>query len=196
MDELALVRYRTASQGSDMEAILALQRKNMPARLPPEEALAEGFLFVEHERPVLEALNHPFPHILAWAEDLLAGYALVMLRETSDLIPVLQPMFAQMDSIKLPEAALKDTRYFVMGQICIAREFRKKGIFEGLYTHLCTQMRPHFDFIVTEIALQNQRSIRAHTRFGFQMLRKYQADGINWAIVGYDLRSEAPTEPG
>ena len=46
-----------------------------------------------------------------------------------------------------------------------------------------------FDFIVTEVAGRNTRSLRAHTRVGFQTLHVYAhaTTGEEWHVIVLDL---------
>ena len=45
---------------------------------------------------------------------------------------------------------------------------------------------PDYDFMVTEVAARNTRSLRAHERVGFETLRVYDdpETGEGWHVVG------------
>jgi len=45
---------------------------------------------------------------------------------------------------------------------------------------------PEFDFLITEVAAINQRSMNAHESIGFKMIDSYEEDGINWNIMLWD----------
>lgn len=179
------LHFGPAETERDLLQIIGLQRKNLPHAISEEERLEQGFVTVEHDPDLLAKMNHPHPHALAKDGDLLAGYALVMLRSFGQEIPVLAPMFEEMDSI--PE--LKDGSWFVMGQICVDKAYRGKGVFQGLYEQLRSQMQGHFSCVVTEVASRNTRSLRAHERIGFKGLRSYPApNGEHWEIIYWDWK--------
>ncbi|MEL6730446.1 MAG: GNAT family N-acetyltransferase, partial [Bacteroidota bacterium] len=114
------------------------------------------------------------------------GYALVMLRTLDQEIPILQPMFREIHTIEYKGQLLADTPYFVMGQVCIAKGFRGKGLFTGLYQHMRQEMSPHFPYLVTEVAKRNPRSMRAHEKVGFQAVKEYESGGEDWVILLWD----------
>ena len=93
-------------------------------------------------------------------------------------IDVLKPMFFQIEKKIDP-----NLKYIVMGQICIAKEFRKMGIFKGLYNYMEEQLSPKYNAVITEVDIKNTRSMRAHLNSGFSFLKKYKADGHNWNLM-------------
>ena len=111
-----------------------------------------------------------------------------MFQEFAEKIPVLVPMFRQIHHLKYKGIPLKDSRYVVMGQICIDKAYRTRGIFKGLYNTMKTVMNNHFDYIITEISDQNIRSLQAHYKIGFTHLNTYtSADDTLWVIVLLDI---------
>lgn len=167
---------------------MALQRANLPARLTEQEARREGFVTVEHDLDLLTRMNTPHPHIVARAAGEIIGYALVMGREMAKSIPVLLDMFEQINAIVYRGNRLGQSRYVVMGQICIAKAWRGKGVFAGLYEAMARRLSGHFDYIITEIALRNTRSMRAHEKAGFEKVLEYRgATGEDWTIVLLDI---------
>lgn len=186
---MGVVRYVPATSQQDLQQIIALQECNQPRRVPKQRQGSEGFVTVVHELSLLEQMNRPYPHVLAkTSEGQLAGYALVMLKEFADEIPVLVPMFQAIDQQTYQGRSLADTPYFVMGQVCVAEKFRGKGIFRGLYQALRQQMQPHFPLVITEVATRNVRSLQAHHAIGFQPLHFYHAFNEDWEIMFWDWR--------
>ncbi len=179
-----LISYGTANSDSDLQQILNLQRINSPQSLSPEEIDREGFVTVQHDLPLLQKMNTPHPHIVARHKGNIVGYALVMQRTLSDHIPILTPMFEQINKIRYQGHVLKNCKYVVMGQVCIAKVHRGKGLFADLYREMASRLKPHFDYIITEISPQNPRSLKAHYKVGFQKIHTYQSlDGADWVIV-------------
>ena len=65
----------------------------------------------------------------------LAGYALVMPRALKNSIPVLVPMFGLLDTLSYEGKAVSALRYYVMGQICVGKEYRGQGVSSTLQAH-------------------------------------------------------------
>ena len=173
----------------DVAQIIELQTRNLTVNLDHETQRSQGFVTVQHDPGVLLRMNLEKPSVIAKAGDELAGYALVMPRSFAREVPVLQPMFDLLDTLSWREKALVDhPRWFVMGQVCVAEAYRGQGIFDGMYLKMKELYQNEYDFVVTEIALRNTRSIRAHERVGFKTLHEYDDpnNGERWAVVIWD----------
>jgi GNAT superfamily N-acetyltransferase len=163
----------------ELVQILELQRANHAVNLDPNEVAAQGFVTVVHDLPLLQQMHALSPSIVAVDDEALAGYALVMPVECRALIPVLVPMFERIDRLGV-------TDYYIMGQICVAKAYRGRGVFDAMYAahreHLATRYRR----CVTEIATRNTRSMRAHERVGFRNLETYRDATDEWALVVWE----------
>jgi len=109
----------------------------------------------------------------------LAGYALVMPVEFRSFVPVLDPMFRRLDA----NARLEGRRYYVMGQVCVAKPYRGRGVFSALYAAHRENLKSRFDACVTEISVRNSRSLRAHEKVGFEELERYRTATDEWIVV-------------
>ena len=183
------IRYTTVSSPRDVEQILALQALNHRDDVDAETAAREGFTSVRHDPGVLHAMNRTHPAAIARDGDVLAGYCLMMPREFRDRVPILRPMFALLDTLSWRgEALATNPRWFVMGQVCVAKAFRGQGVFDGTYHALREAYRRDYDFTVTEISQRNPRSLRAHRRVGFETLHVYPEGDETWEVVVWDWR--------
>jgi ribosomal protein S18 acetylase RimI-like enzyme len=171
---------------AELEQILVLQRKNLKQELAAEEMRSQGFVTVRHELPELERMHALAPSIVAHQGHELVAYALMMPRECRDLMPVLVPMFELLDRLEYRGKPLKEHRFYVMGQICIDKAHRGRGLFERLYHEHRERYQQRFDLIVTEVSARNLRSLRAHERVGFQTLHTYRDETDEWAVVAWD----------
>ena len=167
MDKTTTFAYGPATSEAHLQQIMRLQKANLPGNISQVEALEQGFVTVDHDLDTLRDMNSPYGHTLAWAEEQLAGYALTMETRFRDRIPILLPMFELLDGIPCRGKPLRDWRYFVMGQVCVAKPYRGHGVFAGMYQNMNARLSSHFDFVVTEISTRNPRSIRAHEKVGF-----------------------------
>ena len=179
---------RLAATREDLQDILTLQRENLREHVSAKDAEREGFLTVAHDLDVLARMHALAPSVIAREGDALAGYALVMPLEARASVPVLAPLFAQFDALRWQGQPLSASRYYVMGQVCVARAFRGQGVFDALYRGHREAYAHRFDFTVTEIATRNTRSMRAHARVGFQVLTTYRDALDEWAVVLWDWR--------
>ena len=61
-----------------------------------------------------------------------------------------------------------------MGQICIAKNYRKQGIFRGLYHFYKAELQYQFNYLITEVAAINPRSMQAHEAVGFKIIDDFK----------------------
>lgn len=182
-----MFNYTFAKTNDDLKDILALQKANLKENVSKEEAEQQGFVTCNHTLEVLNLMNHPHPHIIAKYNQELIGYALVMLKTHSDRVNEIVSMFNQINKLSWNNKMLKDENYVIMGQICIAKNYRSKGVFSGLYQTMFTALKPHFNCIITDIATTNKRSIRAHQKVGFESILTFKDDLQEWVLVLKDL---------
>jgi predicted GNAT family N-acyltransferase len=182
-----MIIYTLAKTKEELTEILVLQQKNYKDHLSEREMLDEGFLSLKHEFPELREISGNYHHVIAKENDKVIGYALVMLKQFKDKVPVLIPMFDQIDALQFNGKFLRATDYFVMGQICIDKNYRGMGVFDGLYQKLKEVMSGHFQITVTEVATRNLRSMKAHRRVGFKSMLDYVSpEKEEWALIFWD----------
>lgn len=173
----------------DIRQILDLQRENLPANISSEEQSDQGFVTVQHNLGLLSDMNAAEPQVIAKDADRVVGYALVMLRSFAQRVPVLIPMFELLNTLSYEGRSLAESAYYAVGQVCVAKSHRGQGVFDGLYEQHRRQMANRYDFVITEVATRNQRSLRAHARVGFKTIHRYTApDGEEWDIVLWDWK--------
>lgn len=186
--------FGPAQNDNDLQQILDLQFENLKNNLNEQEIAEQGFVTVRHELELLSEMNTQFPHIVAKNDGRVIGYALVMLKSVAPKIPILANLFSKIDQITYNDVPLKRTSFFVMGQICIDKEFRGKHIFSGLYQTMKDRMKDHFQYIITEVASKNSRSVRAHKKVGFETILKYTSPkGEDWEVILWDLIISKPS---
>ena len=172
------IDYTRARSRNELKQILSLQEENLKEILSPADADREGFVSVVHTLELLEEMNEVCPHILAKSGTAVVGYALCMHPDFSEAIPMLRPMFRKVRSLIGP-----GHRFVIMGQICIDKSWRKKGIFRGLYSSMREVLRSEFDSIITEVDDTNQRSLTAHLAVGFNTLEVYPSGDRTWHLI-------------
>ena len=171
-------RYGRASTEKELEQILALQQRNLLQNVSHENRNTEGFVSVQHDLAILGKMNEVCPHIIATFEKKVVGYALCMHPKFADEIELLRPMFLEIATAVPPTES-----FIAMGQICVDKEHRKKGIFRELYKTMKAYLQPEFDSIVTSVDVTNTRSLEAHYAVGFTDLKNFRAKNRDWKLI-------------
>ncbi|WP_299434149.1 GNAT family N-acetyltransferase [uncultured Maribacter sp.] len=172
------ILYCKTKTKNEIQQILVLQKQNLPNNLSTEEKIKEGFVSVSHTLDLLEEMNAICAHTIAKHNGKIIGYALSMNPIFADKIELLKPMFSQINEL-LPE----QKNYIVMGQICIAKNYRKKGVFRNLYKEMERTLIPKYNCIITEVDFKNKRSLNAHTAIGFKILGNYISANQEWVLL-------------
>ena len=187
-----MLHVTTASNINDLQQILVLQKKNLAPNISKEEAISQGFVTVNHSEEMLVMMHKLAPSIVIKDDDIVVAYALTMLCECKNLVPELKTMFAGFDSLDWRGKRLNEYEYYVMGQICIDKAYRGRGLFELLYQKHKEVYESAFDFIITEVATRNTRSMKAHKRIGFETIHRYKDELDEWEVVVWDWKGHPP----
>jgi GNAT superfamily N-acetyltransferase len=177
-----LIELTFAKTDTDIEQL------NLKTNVSEEIKKEQGFLTVCHSREQLEMMRSMTPQIIAKADGKVVAFALAMLTSMGKLIPDLQPMFDIVDDIAWNGKFIRDYKYYIMGQICVAEEFRGLGIFEKLYHTHKNFYEKEYDLCITEISTSNHRSRRAHERVGFKTIHLHQDYVDEWNVVAWELK--------
>ncbi len=172
-----MVHFKRVDTKYELEQILQLQRANLPTAVSFEVQKKEGFVTVEHSLDLLGRMNDACAHFIVKSGEEVVGYALSMHPKFGNDIEVLRPMFSEI------KKHYKGSDFIVMGQICIAKDFRQQGIFRKLYEAMLQGIQPRFSTIITEVDSENSHSMNAHYTIGFQTISTYKSDNHDWVLM-------------
>jgi ribosomal protein S18 acetylase RimI-like enzyme len=101
---------------------------------------------------------------------------------------LLDDLFSQIDRQAYRGTRLSESNYVLVGQLCVAKEYRGRGLAGKMYELFKSELSGRFDYCLTDVQVSNPRSIRAHLRSGFQILGELSYGGSPWKIVIWDWR--------
>lgn len=184
-----MIEIKLAETEKELNGILELQALNHYSNLDAKEKSEQGFVTCMHSMEQLQKMNGFAKSVIAKNDDAVIGYNLAMTKDCKDDIPILIPMFAEINQLHHKNRILADINYIVCGQICIAKAFRGKQLFDQLYKFYASTYSKDYPVIITEIASENLRSLKAHKRVGFKHLKSYTSPyGQDWEIVLWDFK--------
>lgn len=187
-----MISYTPARTKEDLEGILALQKLNLAQNLSPEEIQSQGFVTVKHSYQQIKKLNDTEKHIVAKDEQQVVGYLLAMTKHSRFELPILFPMFQVFENILYEGKMVSEYDYIVIGQVCIDKKYRGRGMLDACYAEYKNQYSHKYDFAITEIAANNPRSLKAHQRIGFKIIHIYSSpDGTKWFVVIWNWKTHS-----
>jgi hypothetical protein len=170
----------------ELRQILELQQQNLKQHVSEEEKKEQGFVTMKFTLPMLEAMHTLAPSIIVKDRDKVIAYAIVFLPEGRRVYPAIVPLLDLVETLEWNGTPLNRYRYYIMGQICVAKEYRGRGVVKMLYDGHREAMHHEYDLIVTEISTSNHRSIKAHERIGFVSIHTYRDELDEWSVVAWD----------
>ena len=170
----------------ELQQIHRLNQLNLKTKLSSHEQSQEGFVTWLYSLDLLRDLHGLAPSVVVKDNDRVAGYALTTLRESRVFHPDLDNMIRTIDPLTYNSKPLIEYSYYCMGQICIDKDYRSKGVFELLYQKHKSMYNKRFDLLITEISTSNHRSIRAHEKVGFKTISSHRDALDTWNIVVWD----------
>lgn len=181
--------YKLVTSSDELEQVLALQLANLKQNISQSEKEKEGFVTLQHSKEVLDMMHAIQPSVIAIDAGKVIGYALVMHPACRPLVPDLDPLFSLVDTLAYKGRPFQQFHYYVMGQICIDKRYRGSGVFAGLYQAHKEHFSQQYDFVVTEISVNNKRSLRAHEKTGFRVIHQHTDLTDDWVVVLWDWTS-------
>jgi L-amino acid N-acyltransferase YncA len=182
----------TANTQSDLEGILLLQKENLAQNVAEEEKLDQGFVMVPHQLADLQHFSKYAPQLISKEDEKVVGYLLAMSKSLRETVPMLKPMFEQIDQISYQGKSLKDSNYLIVGQVCVGKKFRGLGLIDEMFAEYRKLFEEKYDYAITEIVTSNSRSIRAHLRVGFKIVDTFKDEFQEWNIVLWDWEAKTP----
>jgi ribosomal protein S18 acetylase RimI-like enzyme len=181
-----MVTIKRVTDFNELAGIQKLQQENLKINLPGTEAETQGFVTAEYSFEFLKTLHRDSPSVIAKDGDLVVGYALVALKSIRHQHDLLGDLFSAIDKLEYKNQLMKNSPYVVVGQLCVARNYRGQGLVQQMYQHFKNCLSGEFDYCLTDVAQDNPRSLKAHIKCGFQVIDTLNYGGIGWDIVLWD----------
>eukprot|EP01039_Chlorochromonas_danica_P002857 gene2857-3121_t len=188
MNEIVITR----AQENDLPQIKALQLANLSKNLSDEEKASEGFLTADYSLDLLQVMHREAPAVVAKEREggRVVGYVLAVTKSLYGSHELLNHLMDDLKSLSFEGQTLSDYNYVIVGQLCVAKGYRGRGLVSLLYEAFRVAFSPQHSLAVTEVAVSNPRSLRAHERSGFQIVRTKSYEGVAFHTIAWPWRSE------
>lgn len=173
----------------EIQDLLDLQTENLKVNLDAQTIDSQGFVSFIYEPETIKGMME-LPQIIAKADDTIIGYALSCSLSYGLKMTLMKPLVELADTLTYQNSPLSNLRLYIIGQVCVKAGYRGQGVFEALYDGHKQYLSNQYDATITEIALENKRSLAAHKRIGFETIYEYfdEISQKDWAVVLLDLR--------
>ena len=175
------MEFRRAT-ASNYAAIYDLQNRNLRTRLTAGER-ADGFLSAGFEAEDYKTLNDDLCVVVCVEERQLLGFVVASTIQFNEKFALSRAMIGRYPNAVYEGKPVESYRSCVAGPVCVEREQRGRGIFQGLYHRLFELLPPEYNLAVVLIAKDNPRSLNAHTKIGFRPIEQFQFNGRTFDIL-------------
>ena len=170
----------------ELEQISVLNKKNLKQNISAEEKQQEGFVTWLYPLDLLQQIHELASSVIVKEDDIVVGYALVTLKKAGEFHPDLKTMISNLETLRYNNKPLNSYSYYIMGQVCINKVYRGRGVFYMLFQHHKKLYSGNYELLVTEISARNHRSQKAHEKIGFKTIHTYHDAIDEWNVVVWD----------
>lgn len=123
----------------------------------------------------------------------IISYAMAASWEYWSAWPLFRHMIADLPNIEYLGRVLSTENSYQYGPVCIAGEYRGRGVLEHIFEFSRRQMVSRYPVMVTFINRINPRSYDAHTRkVGMELIKTFDFNGNHYYELGYDMTRPVP----
>ncbi|HUS02584.1 MAG TPA: GNAT family N-acetyltransferase, partial [Chitinophagaceae bacterium] len=151
-----------------------------------QEQEEQGFVTWLYPVQLLKQVHTIAPSVIVKEADKVVGYALVTPVKAGSFHPDLKTMMIYLETINYNGKPLSAYSYYIMGQVCIDKKYRGKGILNMLFQKHKELYSDKYELLVTEISTTNYRSQKAHEKIGFTTIHNYKDILDEWNVVVWD----------
>ena len=177
---------KRVSSVEELTGVLALHQENYFKNISKEESLAEGFVTAEYDGKSLQLMHTLCPSVIAKDGEEVVGYVLAVTKEFYGHNKLLDQLFDSIDKLNFEGQALVDQNYILCGQLCVKKGHRGQGIARKMYEYYRDEMHNQYPYCITDVASSNPRSVKAHSKTGFQVIDSTSYDGVKFDIILWD----------
>jgi ribosomal protein S18 acetylase RimI-like enzyme len=181
-----MVTIQLVSTAEQLKGIQELQQQNLRKNLTELEATEQGFLMAEYSIDFLQSMHDAAPSVIAVSEGKVVGYSLVALKTIREEHALLADLFNTIDRLSFESKDLSQSNYVVVGQLCVGKGFRGIGLVDQMYQYYRDCYASEYEYLITDVAQDNQRSLKAHQKTGFQVIDELSFEGVGWDIILWD----------
>ena len=180
------VSYRRALPG-DYSVILDLQSSNYIANLSAHER-EQGFLSAQFTLEQTAQIAEDLGTIVAVIDDQIVGFVCAFRNEFETGSPVIAKMLESYDRMIFEGRVLKSFRSYIYGPVCLARDFRGRGLLRGIYEAQRKDLAGQFEIGVAFVSRSNPHSLAAHVKgLGMTEVGDFECRGNIYVSLAFRL---------
>lgn len=180
------------AQLNDIGGILALQELYLVANLSDKEKEA-GFVTTPFTIPQLTEIIGQEGLFIAKDDSRIIAYIFAGSWDFFSQWPIFNHITAQFPNLKFLDFNITTKHTFQYGPICIAKEYRGKGLINSFFEFMRIHMVKKYPLSLTFINKINIPSTKAHTeKLKWTIIADFQFNNNDYHILAYDMHQSVP----
>lgn len=167
----------------DLIQIKHLNQENLKNNLSQRDRLKYGFLTLEYDIELLLKVNNIEKTIVAKNGNKIVAYAIVINKTAYGLNKLFDDLIDRVNNLKYNKTNLYKIDYALVGQLCISKDYRGKGLVKEIYKFFKKEYSKKYKYLVTDIDERNTRSLNAHLKNKFQIIDNFYWGDSYWNII-------------
>lgn len=124
--------------------------------------------------------------MLAVVGEDVVGFLCAFRREFKTGSPVIAKMLESYNLVQFEGKPLGRYESYIYGPVCVAREYRRRGLLRGLYEAQKKDLTGQFEVGVAFVARNNPHSLAAHVSgLGMTEVGDFEVKGSRYVIVAF-----------
>lgn len=180
------IAFRRA-EPRDYPAILSLQSTNYIGNLS-EEQRKTGFLSAQFTAEQTARIAEDLGTTVALVDHRIAGFLCAIRRDFDTGSPVIAAMLGAYHRLFFQGAPLSAYTSYIYGPVCIADEYRGRGLLRGLYNAQRRDLAGRYEAGVAFVSRDNPHSLTAHVQgLGMAVAGEFAVNRNTYVVLTFRL---------
>lgn len=171
---------------NDIDEVLELHAKYQIDSISHEDK-KDGFVTTSFTKEQLaKVINEEQGLFIARKNDKMVAYVMCGSWKFCSIWPIFTQMVQDLPKLSYLGQAITTENSYQYGPVCVDKSVRGSGVLEALFDFAREEMSQRYPIMVTFINKINQRSFKAHTRLGLEVIAEFSFNNNHYYELAYD----------
>lgn len=171
---------------NDIDEVLELHAKYQIDSISHEDK-KDGFVTTSFTKEQLaKVINEEQGLFIARKNDKVVAYVMCGSWKFCSIWPIFTQMVQDLPKLSYLGQTITTENSYQYGPVCVDKSVRGSGVLEALFDFAREEMSQRYPIMVTFINKINQRSFKAHTRLGLEVIAEFSFNNNHYYELAYD----------
>jgi len=171
---------------NDIDDVLELHSKYQIDTITPEDK-KDGFVTTSFTKEQLtQLINEENALFIARKNGTVVAYVMCGSWKFCSIWPIFTQMIHDLPNLSYLGQTITTENSYQYGPVCIDKSVRGSGALEAIFDFAREEMSKRYPILVTFINKVNQRSFKAHSRLGLEVIAEFSFNNNHYYELVYD----------